>query len=500
MGKMYVEFADAQYDVSMNLDGTGLDFKRAIADVTHVPPERQKVLIKGGLLKDDTPLGKVGARAGQQFMVLGAVGELPKAPEKPVQFLEDLPEDELNKAKDLRVGLVNLGNTCYLNATLQLLRAIPQLEDALNAFPGRIGSNQGDASFTAALRDLFQDMRKTTEPVPPLVLLSTLRKIAPQFAEMSSTSGGFAQQDAEEAWLQIIQALASTRVATTPSEPLVAQYLTGHMSIERRCKEAPNETPAQLDEPFQILQCTISSQTNDMESGILDSFSQKLEKHSEQLQRTAVYDETRRITRLSEYLFVHFVRFYWRRDINKKTKIMRKVKFPKELDASSLVTPELARRLSPVSAKIRAVEKERADRAKIRARAKERHLELGAVEGGALTDEQEREQRSKEAADIQATIDPDLSSDHGCNVSGLYDLVGIVTHKGAAADAGHYMSWVRKSAVDPPSDSLDAPSQDWYKFDDDKVTIVPPEKIEMLYGGGEDSVAYILLYRAKSLS
>ena len=36
--------------------------------------------------------------------------------------------------------------------------------------------------------------------------------------------------------------------------------------------------------------------------------------------------------------------------------------------------------------------------------------------------------------------------------------------------------------------------------DSDKVTIVPPEKIEMLYGGGEDSVAYILLYRAKSLS
>mgnify|MGYP001100199609 FL=1 len=122
------------------------------------------------------------------------------------------------------------------------------------------------------------------------------------------------------------------------------------------------------------------------------------------------------------------------------------------------------------------------------------------MEGGALTDEQEREQRSKEAAEIQATIDPDLSSDHGCNVSGLYDLVGIVTHKGAAADAGHYMSWVRKSAVDPPSDSLDAPSQDWYKFDDDKVAIVPPEKIDMLYGGGEDSVAYILLYRAKSLS
>ena len=71
-------------------------------------------MTKGGLLKDDTELSKLSVRAGQQFMVLGAVGELPKAPEKPVQFLEDIQEDELNKATDLRVGLTNLGNTCYL--------------------------------------------------------------------------------------------------------------------------------------------------------------------------------------------------------------------------------------------------------------------------------------------------------------------------------------------------------------------------------------------------
>ena len=35
------------------------------------------------------------------------------------------------------------------------------------------------------------------------------------------------------------------------------------------------------------------------------------------------------------------------------------------------------------------------------------------------------------------------------------------------------------------------------KFDDDKVTVVPREKIMSLDGGGEDSVAYILLYRSK---
>jgi hypothetical protein len=33
------------------------------------------------------------------------------------------------------------------------------------------------------------------------------------------------------------------------------------------------------------------------------------------------------------------VRFYWRADVQKKAKIMRKVKFPIELDVSELVSP-----------------------------------------------------------------------------------------------------------------------------------------------------------------
>lgn len=41
--------------------------------------------------------------------------------------------------------------------------------------------------------------------------------------------------------------------------------------------------------------------------------------------------------------------------------------------------------------------------------------------------------------------------------------------------------------------------EDWYKFDDEKVTNFPKEKLPTLEGGGEDSSAYVLVYRSKVL-
>lgn len=64
--------------------------------------------------------------------MMGTVDELPTVPsEKPV-FMEDLNEDELASALELPAGLTNLGNTCYLNATVQCLRTVPELRNALS--------------------------------------------------------------------------------------------------------------------------------------------------------------------------------------------------------------------------------------------------------------------------------------------------------------------------------------------------------------------------------
>ncbi|EST05854.1 Ubiquitin domain protein [Kalmanozyma brasiliensis GHG001] len=543
------------HDIQLDPSQPATAFKQAIYEKTGVPSDRMKVMVKGGMLKDDHDLTKIGARPGQTFMVIGTAGELPKAPTGPITFIEDLTDSELALATKSRVGLTNLGNTCYLNSTLQVLRAIPELQTALGHFDGNLGGADGERNLTAALRDLYKNLSQTTEPFPPFAFLTILRQVAPQFAEMTRDGHGFAQQDAEEVWVRIVQALQNSLHGLAPSSEagadasrkFVEQYLTGHMVIKRSSAEAPDEPASLSKDPFSILQCNISSTTNEMSSGILDSLNQQIEKTSSSLNRTAVYDETSRIDRLPAYLATHFVRFYWRRDINKKTKIMRKVKFPFVLDATPFLTDELKAKVKETNVTIQKIEKDRDERAKIRKRAVARRVaeekaareaKAGAPQedvamtdattapstegegkedsklGQALSEEEELAERAKERETIRSTIHPDLLADTGCNPSALYELVGVVTHKGAAADAGHYISWVRRDleeetehalagspAKGKNKEKLDKTEADeeWYKFDDDKVSLVGRDKITALDGGGEDSVAYILLYRSKQL-
>lgn len=81
--------------------------------------------------------------------------------------------------------------------------------------------------------------------------------------------------------------------------------------------------------------------------------------------------------------------------------------------------------------------------------------------------------------ELKDKLDPELAADDGCNPSGLYDLMGVVTHQGASADSGHYCSYVKKEGGD---------GKTWYFFNDDKVSEVDQEKIESLAGGGESCI------------
>ncbi|KAJ8508985.1 hypothetical protein ONZ45_g8805 [Pleurotus djamor] len=394
-------------------------------------------------------------------------------------------------------------------------------------------------------------MGQTTDSVTPSAFLHILRQVNPQFAEMARPSEkiammggrGYAQQDAEECYAQILNSLRE--LPGLPPSPLISlpqeeamqvdepstsapppagskafieQYMVGQMLRTMTCDEA-DEPPTTRSESVLKVECNITNTTNYLMAGIMNSLDQKIEKNSPSLGRQAVYTQRSRMSRLPTYLTIQMVRFAWRAEINKKAKIMRRVKFPTELDGLDLATDELKAKLQPLNRKLLEYNKDRSDRRQQRRRTKARKekeekakLEPprpplegdsaeseapAAAEGGEL--EPEVVYRRREGEELSKLVDESLKSDVGANVTGLYDLIAIVTHKGAAADAGHYMGFVRKSALQPPSiDDVDD-NDDWYKFDDDKVSIFPKEKLVTLEGGGEDSSAYVLLYKAKPL-
>jgi len=285
-----------------------------------------------------------------------------------------------------------------------------------------------------------------------------------------------------------------------------------------KCVEAPEEPPSISKEKIMKVACNISKETNYLYNGIMSSLDQTIEKHSPTLGREAEYSQHSRISRLPSNLMVHMVRFHWRRDINKKAKIMRKVKFPFELDAMDMVTEDLKHKLANANGKIKEIERERAERLKVRRKTKNAaaagpSTSTSAASGGdvAMADataekatapgelEDEEVIREREKKVFEGTIDSELLADTGASITGLFELCAIVTHKGASADSGHYIGFVKKDAFHKPKSYLEEGDEEWYQFDDEKVSIVTQEKVSALDGGGESASAYILLYREKRL-
>ncbi|KAI0894433.1 cysteine proteinase [Annulohypoxylon nitens] len=538
-----VKHQGTKYDVEVDTESTGEVFKFQLYSLTGVEPERQKILIKGGQVKDDTPMSKFNFQPGQSIMMLGTPGnkEVLTRPKEQIKFVEDMTEAEAAQQEGaIPAGLANLGNTCYLNSTLQTLRAIPELQNALGKYeaPNNAMNTTGllpPLDLTKQLRDLYKYMSETQEAFAPHAFLTSLRSAFPQFAERSRTGSGFAQQDAEEAWSQIVtqlrQKLRVKDNSDSAESSFIDKYMSGELTSELVCDEPSaseaGETPVVSKEPFLKLSCHIDGSTNHLRDGIANGLSEKLEKRSEVLGREAVYTKTSKISRLPKYLTVQFVRFFWKRETQKKAKIMRKVTFPHELDLVEFCDDKLKGMLVPVRDKVREVRKDEEDIERARKRRKRNGVgedpadvpggkgakkEDSKAAGTSADGDVEMTETYKTDAEIDAErdaallaakkelhalIDPTLANDDGANQSGLYELRGVVTHQGASADSGHYTAYVKKTA---PTDTKTGKRKEedgkWWWFNDDKVSEVTADKIETLAGGGESHSALILLYRA----
>ncbi|KAK5115078.1 hypothetical protein LTR62_001775 [Meristemomyces frigidus] len=558
------------YDVEIDTDSTGEELKMQLYSLTNVEPQNQKVLAKK-MIKDDTLLSSLGLKQGSLVTLMGTpsadiVMDLPK---ERMKFTEDMTEAELAQQDGaVPAGLQNLGNTCYANATLQTLRSIPELQEELIGYKPRItpsgpsasslfspdqlaqhgiGGLGGGNDLTSSLSDLYKQMGTTQQGFPPMMFLTTLRNKFPQFAEKAKSGHGFAQQDAEEVWSQLVQTLHDSLKAPDGEDSpqfksWVDKYMGGKYEITTTCDDAPEEETTTTTETFHDLKCNIKGDTNHLQDGMRIALNEKLEKTSPTLNREAVYTRTSRISRLPKHLPVHMIRFFWRRDTQKKAKILRKVTFQHEIDVTEFCTDELKKKLVPVRDRIREVRKEvedverakkrqkrmkadaeveAANEGKVRAdepmqKLKDKEAEREKAKGGAAeakkdedtamagteekfkTDaELEKERADKVLSmqkDVLEAVHEDLKKDPTANQTGLYELRAVVTHQGSSADSGHYTAYVKKTAA--PGKSEDGK---WWWFNDDKVQEVDSEKIETLAGGGETHSALILLYRAVDL-
>ncbi|KAK5709860.1 deubiquitinating enzyme [Elasticomyces elasticus] len=561
-----VKHAGKTYDLEINTESTGEELKIQLYSLTNVEPENQKVSAKK-MVKDDTPLSSLGLKAGSVITLMGkpSADVVMEVPTERLKFAEDMTESELAQQDGaIPAGLQNTGNTCYANATLQTLRSIPELQEELSRYSPSaaasssapssmfsadqlaqygIGGLGGGNDLTTALRDLYKQMGGTQQGFPPIMFLTTLRQKFPQFAERAKSGHGYAQQDAEEVWTQLIQTLHESLKMSPDSEEgtkfksWVGKFMAGAMEVTTTCDDAPEEDSTTQTEEFHDLKCNITTDVNHLSEGMRIPLTEKIEKNSESLGRTATYTRSSRISRLPKNLPIHLIRFFWRRDTQKKAKIMRKVTFQHEIDVTEFCTDELRKKLVPVRDKIREVRKEEEDveRAKKKQKKRKAQDELEAKEskvrgdepmqklkekadkekakegeasgdtkmGGTeevhkTDDELERERAEKLAGmkrDVLAAVHEDLKADPTANQTGLYELRAVVTHQGISADSGHYTAYVKKTA----SKVGGVEDGKWWWFNDEKVQEVEAEKIETLAGGGESHSALILLYRAVEL-
>ncbi|CAG9564187.1 unnamed protein product [Danaus chrysippus] len=454
--------------VEVNTDDDPVLFKAQIFALTGVQPERQKVVCKGVTLRDDA-WGNFKLTNNALVLVMGSKEEdVPAAPVEQTRFVEDMNESELATALDLPEGLINLGNTCYMNATVQCLKTVPELKNALlNYDPTSGGGTAG--GLTSALSETMRSLEGGGAGACAAAaarLLHALHAAAPRLAERGA-GGQLAQQDASECWTEIIRAL-SMRLQSTPethSKPLIEQYFGGTLDVELVCSEA-DEPPTRSTETFLQLSCFISQDVKYLQSGLRSKMSEQITKMSETLGRDAVYTKTSKISRLPAYLTVQFVRFYYKEKESINAKILKDVKFPLELDVYELCSTELQERLTPM-------------------RTKFKELEEASVEA-ALSSKNKNHGDSKKEIKRKATLPYWFENDVGSNNSGYYRLQAVLTHRGRSSSSGHYVAWVARG-------------DGWLRCDDDAVTPVTEEEVLKLSGGGDWHCAYLLLYGPKIL-
>ncbi|KAG0125356.1 hypothetical protein HOY82DRAFT_631623 [Tuber indicum] len=244
----------------------------------------------------------------------------------------------------------------------------------------------------------------------------------------------------------------------------------GQHNAEEWCDEETQDTPSmEIVETFVNLNYHISSPTCHLRDRLHAGMTTAMLKRSPSLDRFASYTETSRITRLPRYLTFLFVHAHPNHEINKKGKCNRKVIFPSELDATEFCTEVLCHKRRPTTKGLQDFRQNVKDLGRTRghlvnnkcaaanpddigsqivptsrsgaARSPPDEAAKGKKKGKAMAKSKETEASlANREWRLIGELDPGIAQDEGCNLSGLYELMGVITYQGTSAISGYYSS------------------------------------------------------------
>jgi len=510
--KVNVKWGKNKYEVDVDTGSPVELFKAQLFALTSVPPERQKIMgVKGGTLKDDADLSTLGLKAGQNLMLMGSADKVPEPPPVATVFAEDMPAVDVAAMQTNNPGgLTNLGNTCYLNSTLQCMKAIPELTASLRKFTAAGGPQAADDTVVQATREVISELERSNAAieVKPFKFVQQFRTAFPLFAQRTDNGQGFVQQDAEECWSTLLSALSQHMVLSVDGAPsnlpsgepvllprmqalkrTLGDMLFGvEMESKYACLEGDGAEPAYTTrEAVRKIACHISEKTAHLYTALEVNLDEVIEKKSPILAREAQYSKKSKMARLPPCLAVQFVRFAWRKDTAKRAKILRQVSFPTVLDVRNLCTAELQESIAAHCTALEAQRDAAAGGSKALAPATDEAAGTSAAAGSSAADGSAMDVTDvappKTAEELAELAKRAAGAECGDNRTGRYELFAVITHQGRTAEGGHYVGWVKKDA------------KKWLVFDDETVAEIDAERVKELYGGGDWHMAYMCMYR-----
>jgi len=404
------------------------------------------------------------------------------------------------------IGLINMGNTCYLNSCLQVMKKIPELRKGIDNHVG-MTANPRD-KLIQEMKVQFRNMDNLGRATEPTQLLTAFFNLFPMFAERTADQRAFQQQDADECFQMMLQEMRT--VLKNPEAPneepviqmeseaveqdLIRSLFEIKMKVEFQNTENPLDKSVAPNEFQNKLACIIADQDppiNYVNQGISTALLAQVEKQSPLTGENAIFEKKMRMDNLPPYLVVQKIRFVWKeKDVNtgtegRKAKIFKKVLFPLILDTNDFLSTELqeklvANRKLEIENELKMKDEEKELYEKFKEEFKDKDMDTFKIH---------QLFKKKREEDKQNNIDNELwgkMEDEKC--TGKYRLCGVITHKGRSSESGHYISWIQHKG------------ESWIKFDDDLVTKVKEEDILKLHGGGDWHTAYYLVYRRLHLN